>query len=95
MKFQFNETASIEFKFNKEGEVEFRHEGKLYRSVGQPTFDNSPNNNFSTYSAPLVCPEDTEYPDETAGKIEWDIISRECEDESYACNWNKFSIYFF
>jgi len=93
MNYQFDNTANIDFTFNAEGEVEFRHEGILYRSVGQATFDNSPNNNYSTYSAPLVNPE-SEYPEDTVGRIEWDIINSDCEDESDACDWDKFDIYF-
>ena len=93
MKYQFDHTADVKFSFNANGEVEFAHDGVIYRSVGQPTFDNSPSNNFSTYSAPLVCPE-SEYPEDIAGKIEWDIINPDTDDESDACNWDKFSIYF-
>lgn len=94
MKYKFS-NSEIEYTSNADGIIEFRHEGVLYRSVGQATFDNSPNNNFSTYSAPLVCPEDAEYPDDTAGKIEWDIIDADCDDESNACDWDKFDVYLY
>lgn len=93
MKYQFNHTADVKFSFNANGEVEFTHNSIVYRSVGQATFDNSQSNNYSTYSAPLVCPE-SDYPDDIAGRIEWDIIKHECDDESDACDWDKFSIYF-
>lgn len=86
-------SADLQFTSNNEGEVEFRHEGILYRSVGQATFNNSPNDNFSTYGAPLVCPEDEEYPDSIVGQVRWTIINEECEDESEACNWDEFDIY--
>lgn len=97
MKYQFS-NDKIQYTTNANGEIEFRHNGTLYRSVGQPTFDNSPNNNYSTYSAPLVCPEDVDYPEDNVGKVEWEIIGgvdawREIEDESGACNWDKFDIY--
>lgn len=92
MKYQFDQSA-IEFTFNAEGEIEFTHEGTVYRSVGQAAFDNSPSNNYSTYSAQLVNPE-SEYPNDTVGRIEWDIVNTECDDEADACNWDKFNIYF-
>ena len=92
MKYQFDQ-SEIEFTFNTNGEVSFVFEGKSYKSVRQAMFDNSPNNNYSTYSAPLVC-IDSEEPDEHIGKIEWDIINPDCDDEADACNWDKFSVYF-
>lgn len=93
MEYQFS-NSEIEYTCNADGIIEFRHEGVLYRSNGPATFDNSPNNNYSTYSAPLVCPEDAEWPDDTVGKIEWDIINADCDDESSACDWDKFDVYF-
>lgn len=94
MKYVANSTE-IDYTSNADGSIEFRRDGILYRSEGQPTFDNSPNNNYSTYSAPLVCPEDAEYPEDTVGKIEWDIIDSDCDDESNACDWDKFDIYLY
>lgn len=91
-------TSSKEIKhiFDADGIIEFSYNDILYRSVGQATFDNSPSNNFSTYSAPLVCPEDPDYPDypdAIAGKLEWDIINKDCDDESNACDWYEFNVY--
>lgn len=94
MKYVANNTE-IKYTHNADGSVEFMLDGVFYRSVGQPEFDNSPNNNFSTYSAPLVCPDDAEYPDDTVGKIEWDIIEPDFDDESNACDWDKFDVYLY
>ena len=77
-----------------EGQIQFMYKGTLYRSVGSATFDNSPNNNFSTYSAPLVCPNSDD-PEEEVGKIEYDIIDFETDDESHACDWDKFTVYIY
>ena len=93
MKYQFDQSA-VEFTFNNNGEVEFRNNGVLYRSVGQAAHDCNPKDQCQTYSAPLVCPEDPEYPEDIAGKIVWDIINPDSEDESDACNWDEFSVYF-
>lgn len=90
--FQFTNNE-IEYTFNAEGEIEFRHNDILYRSVGAATFDNSPSNDYSTYSAPLYS-EDVDCPTDKVGKIEWDIINPDCADESDACDWDKFNIYF-
>ena len=40
-----------------------------------------------TYRASLNC--DGEY----FGYVVWKIIDRECEDESNACDWDKFDVY--
>lgn len=86
-------SQDLEFTSTNDGTIEFRHNGTLYRSVVQATFDNNPNNSYSTYSTHLVCPEDEEYPEDFAGKIEWDIINPDTDDESDACDWDKFDVY--
>lgn len=79
---------------NNEGEVSFElPNGDIHQSCGQPTFDNSPSNNFSTYSAPI-------YSDEgksggIIGRVEWDIINHESEFEDDACDWDKFTVYMY
>lgn len=94
MTYQFSNNQVSQVVFNKEGEVEFRHNGILYRTVGQPVFGNSPNDNFSTYVAPLIRPEDPEYPTSHIGEVSWDIIDPETDDEANACDWDKFDVYF-
>jgi hypothetical protein len=75
-----------------EGTIEFTREGVLYRTTRSATFDNSPNNNFSTYSAPMVAPHSDD-PKEVVGKVEWDIVDPDTEDEADACDWDKFTVY--
>lgn len=94
MNFQFDQ-SEINFKRLSTGEIEFRQNGVLYRSVGEASHDSNPINQRQTYSAPLVCPEDQEYPEDAIGRVVWDIICPDSEDESDACDWDKFDIYFF
>jgi hypothetical protein len=81
---------------NSNGTVEFEHSGVKYKTNREATFDNSPSNNYSTYSATLYAWSEEEKDWDDVGKIQWDIIGnwQEIEDESEACDWSKFSVYF-
>lgn len=94
-KFQFESDAVIVTE-NANGTVEFEHNGVKYKTNREATFDNSPSNNYSTYSAPLYAFNEDEKEWDDVGQVVWDIIGdwKEIEDESEACDWSKFSVYF-
>lgn len=89
MKYQFDQTAIIA-TWHNDRTVSFMHEGKLHFTLSDANIDFNCGDIF--YSAALYV-EDEEGEPEQAGGIRWNIIDADCEDQSTACNWEKFDVY--
>jgi len=82
MKHAFNNTQVEIIKDVTGNGLTFTKDGKTYTITQQAYMWDS-----ETYRAQLEC-EGEEF-----GIVVWDIIDINCDDESNACDWDKFNVY--
>lgn len=99
MAYYVNEELS-NVTLNNEGEVSFelpngykyqkcgKPPGYRCQSRGKPTLDDSNNDNYLTYSAPIYDDEE-----ELIGKVEWEV-SKAAEGD-HACKWDDFTVWIY
>ena len=86
--FKFDQSA-VEMIDVNGVDIAFRKDGKEYHTEGQAYHSSRPSDRHQTYEQRLICVDDGEF----EGRLYFDIVNENCEDEADACNWDKFDVY--